>query len=113
MNNDHPLLGLDLLYGALFTSSRNLSSIEYYCMVIVCFVVAILGFVQGLATGVLLACVTFVVSSSREVNIRSVFSENYARSNTEWSIAQRFVMFAIVIIFVVVLLLVAYILYLL
>eukprot|EP01038_Epipyxis_sp_PR26KG_P004185 gene4185-5956_t len=82
-------LAIDLIIGALYNSSKTLDGLEYLCMLIVGTIVSILGFVQGMSVGILLACVTFVVASSRETNIRSIFSGNYARSDTEWSLQQR------------------------
>ena len=44
--------------------------------------------------GVLLACVTFVIESGRQSNIRSVFTGEFARSDTEWSVQQRYSLYS-------------------
>jgi len=82
-------LGIDLLLGTLIKGSKQLNNLEYLCMLLVGLVVSLFGFVQGIGMGVLLACVTFVIESGRQTNIRSVFTGDFARSDTEWSVQQR------------------------
>lgn len=78
-------LGVDLMISAFFENRRTLTYSEFFCMLFVCIIVVCFGFVMGMCVGILLACVTFVVASSNEQNIRSIFIGNEARSDTQWS----------------------------
>lgn len=82
-------LGVDLVVGALISSRKALDSLEYTSVLFIATVVSLLGFVPGICMGVVSACVTFVVQSSRQSSIRAVFSGDTARSNTSWSARQR------------------------
>jgi SulP family sulfate permease len=82
-------LGVDLVVGGLVTSRKVLDSLEYSSVIFIATVVSFMGFVPGLGMGVVSACVTFVVQSSRQSSIRAVFSGDTARSNTSWSSRQR------------------------
>jgi MFS superfamily sulfate permease-like transporter len=81
-------LGVDLLIASLLENSRTLTFLEFCCLLFVAVIVSIFGFVVGMSTGILLACVTFVISSSREQNIRSIFAGHEARSDTQWTVKQ-------------------------
>lgn len=82
-------LGVDLIMGALISSRKALDSLEYASVLFIATVVSLLGFVPGICMGVVSACATFVVQSSQQSSIRSVFSGDTARSNTSWSSRQR------------------------
>ena len=82
-------LGVDLIVGALLSSRKALDSLEYSSVLFIATVVSFLGFVPGICMGVVSACVTFVVQSSRQSSIRAIFSGDTARSNTSWSSRQR------------------------
>ena len=82
-------LGVDLVVGALISSRKALDSLEYSSVLFIATVVSFQGFVPGIFMGVVSACVTFVVQSSRQSSIRAVFSGDTARSNTSWSSRQR------------------------
>lgn len=77
-------LGVDLIVDGVLHSRPSLDALEYGSMLMVATVVAVWGFVPGIAAGVVSACATFVVQSSRENNVRAVFSGENARSNTSW-----------------------------
>jgi sulfate permease, SulP family len=82
-------LVVDLVVGALISSRKALDSLEYTSVLFIAIVVSLLGFVPGICMGVVSACVTFVVQSSRQSSIRAVFSGDTARSNTSWFVRQR------------------------
>ena len=82
-------LGVDLIVGALLSSRKALDNLEYSSVLFIATVVSFLGFVPGICMGVVSACVTFVVQSSRQSSIRAIFSGDTARSNTSWSSRQR------------------------
>ena len=67
-------LGVDLVVGALISSRKALDSLEYASVLFIATVVSLLGFVPGICMGVVSACVTFVVQSSRQSSIIAVIS---------------------------------------
>lgn len=65
------------ILGGLITSRKALDGLEYTSVVFIAGIVSILGFVYGIGFGVLSACLTFVVQSSRQSSIRAVFSGTF------------------------------------
>eukprot|EP01041_Mallomonas_annulata_P006305 gene6306-12761_t len=82
-------LGSDLIHAAVFASRTSLDTLEYTSVLAVMAVVSVMGFVSGIAAGVMAACVTFVVQASQESNIRGVFTGDAVRSNTSWPARYR------------------------
>lgn len=82
-------LGVDLVLGSLVTSRSILDSLEYTSVLVIAAVVSFMGFVPGVITGVASACATYIIQSSQQSSIRSIFSGQTARSNTSWSSHQR------------------------
>jgi SulP family sulfate permease len=78
-------VGLDLMYDALWASRKQFDMLEYCTVILITVVIALLGFVSGIAVGVVLACVAFTLQSSRAgAPVRSIFQGASAsvRSNT-------------------------------
>ncbi|KAI8878825.1 hypothetical protein K501DRAFT_195014 [Backusella circina FSU 941] len=74
-------LGLDLLKEALVDTWNSVHYLEYItiCVIIVC--MALVGFVEGIFVGIVLACIFFVVQNSRKGDaIRSTYTGEYMRS---------------------------------
>lgn len=77
------------IYIYSYSFHQTLDSLEYSSVIFIAAVVSVSGFVPGIFMGVVSACMTFVVQSSRQSSIRAVFSGDTARSNTNWSVRQR------------------------
>ncbi|KAG1325361.1 hypothetical protein G6F62_008592 [Rhizopus arrhizus] len=74
-------LGLDLLKEALVDTWGAVHYLEYItiCVIIAC--MAVLGFVEGILVGIMMACVFFVVQNARSTEaIRVACTGNYMRS---------------------------------
>jgi SulP family sulfate permease len=74
-------LGLDLLKEALVDTWNSVHYLEYFtiCVIIVC--MALVGFVEGIFVGIVLACIFFVVQNSRKADaIRSTYTGQYLHS---------------------------------
>ncbi|RCI01777.1 hypothetical protein CU098_010414, partial [Rhizopus stolonifer] len=74
-------LGLDLLKEALVDTWRSVHYLEYLtiCVIIAC--MAVLGFVEGILVGIILACVFFVVQNARSTDaIRAACTGKHMRS---------------------------------
>jgi SulP family sulfate permease len=63
-------LGIELLKEALYDTRATVHPLEYTTIVLIIVSMAVLGFVEGIALGLLLACVFFVVVYSRKQVIR-------------------------------------------
>lgn len=83
------ILGWDLLKDALCESRPRLDAFEYASVVIITVVIAIQGFVMGIAAGLVLACATFVIQASRSTVVKATFAGENARSNTAYGPHQR------------------------
>lgn len=91
-----PLLGGLLLYiGAtlliqwLYKSWWRLPRFDYLLVVFIVVVVGTVGFLPGVASGILIACVLFIVSYGKTSNIRYALSGKTCRSNVFRSRAQQ------------------------
>lgn len=74
-------LGLDLLKEALVDTWHSVHYLEYItiCVIIVC--MAVLGFVEGIIVGIIMACIFFVVQNARRSEaIRATYTGQYMRS---------------------------------
>lgn len=74
-------LGLDLLKEALVDTWNSVHYLEYItiCAIITC--MALLGFVEGILVGIIMACVFFVVQNARRSEaIRATYTGQYMRS---------------------------------
>ncbi|KAJ5089528.1 hypothetical protein N7532_008212 [Penicillium argentinense] len=74
------LLGIELLQEALVDTWGKLSKLEYLTVVIIVATMGAVDFVMGILVGIILACVNFVVQTSRKSAIRATFSGEIAGS---------------------------------
>jgi SulP family sulfate permease len=74
------LLGIELLQEALVDTWGKLSRLEYLTVVIIVVTMGAWDFVAGIFVGIILACVNFVVQTSRKSAIRATFSGETAGS---------------------------------
>ncbi|KAJ5168308.1 uncharacterized protein N7482_003902 [Penicillium canariense] len=68
------LLGIELLQEALVDTWGKLTRLEYLTVVIIVATMGAWDFVTGILVGIILACVNFVVQTSRKSAIRATFS---------------------------------------
>ncbi|KAF8244954.1 hypothetical protein K440DRAFT_557552 [Wilcoxina mikolae CBS 423.85] len=83
------LLGIELMREALYDTWGKLSKLEYLT---ICAIVVTMGawdFVIGILVGVLLACVSLVVQTSRKTPIRATYSGTVARSTVRRNPTQQ------------------------
>ena len=74
------MLGIDLAREALVTTFGRLHRLEYCTIVIIAFVMGLYDFVVGIGIGIGLACLVYVVQTSRKTVIRAEFSGAVAES---------------------------------
>lgn len=74
------LLGIDLLKEAVWDPWRKCHKLEYLTIIIIVLVMGIHDFVVGIFVGIVLACVSYVVQSSRHPAIRASYSGVVAES---------------------------------
>ncbi|KAJ5606124.1 hypothetical protein N7510_008905 [Penicillium lagena] len=74
------LLGIELLQEALVDTWGKLSRLEYLTVVIIVVTMGAWDFVSGILVGIILACVNFVVQTSRKSAIRATYSGEVAGS---------------------------------
>ncbi|GAA5842002.1 hypothetical protein JCM3766R1_005720 [Sporobolomyces carnicolor] len=74
------ILGIDLVKEALWDTHGRVSRFEYFTIWTIVVVMTVWDFVLGLAAGLILACVSFVVMSSQRRAIRSILAGSVARS---------------------------------
>ncbi|KAJ5482682.1 hypothetical protein N7539_006128 [Penicillium diatomitis] len=74
------LLGIELLQEALIDTWGKLTKLEYLTVVIIVVTMGAVDFVMGILVGIILACVNFVVQTSRKSAIRATFSGEIAGS---------------------------------
>ena len=74
------MLGIDLAQEALVATYGRLHRLEYFTIVIIALVMGVYDFVVGIAIGIGLACLVYVVQTSRKTVIRAEFSGAVAES---------------------------------
>ncbi|KAJ5935419.1 hypothetical protein N7466_004966 [Penicillium verhagenii] len=74
------LLGIELLEEALVDTWGKLTRLEYLTVLIIVVTMGAWDFVMGILVGIMLACVNFVVQTSRKSAIRATFSGEIAGS---------------------------------
>lgn len=74
------MLGIDLAMEALVATYGRLGRLEYLTILIIAIVMGIYDFVVGIAIGIGLACLVYVVQTSRKSVIRAEFSGAVAES---------------------------------
>nr|POE47718.1 uncharacterized protein c24h6.11c [Quercus suber] len=83
------MLGIDLAREALVLTWGRLHRLEYFTIAIIAFVMGIYDFVVGIAIGIGLACLVYVVQTSRKTVIRAEFSGEVAESTVRRHPRQR------------------------
>lgn len=74
------LLGMDLLKEALVDTIGRVSLLEYLTIVVIVLTMGIFDFVAGIVVGIILACVFFVVTTSKKSAVRAKYSGAVAKS---------------------------------
>ncbi|ADV20089.1 vacuolar protein [Cryptococcus gattii E566] len=74
------VLGIDLLMEAVWDTRHRVNKMEYITIWAIAIGMTVFDFVIGLLFGIILACIFFVVQSSRRRAIRGVFNGATARS---------------------------------
>jgi SulP family sulfate permease len=74
------LLGIDLLKEALWDTFRKCHPLEYLTIIAIVLIMGVHDFVVGILVGIVLACVSYVVQSSRHPAIRASYSGIVAES---------------------------------
>ena len=73
-------LGIELMIEALIDTWTVVNPFEYITIVVIVIAMGVLGFVEGIFLGVVLACIFFVVSNSQKSAIRTTFSGSSIKS---------------------------------
>ncbi|KXT17777.1 hypothetical protein AC579_3619 [Pseudocercospora musae] len=82
-------LGIDLAKEALVDTYGRLHRLEYFTILVIALVMGIYDFVVGVAVGIGLACLVYVVQTSRKTVIRAEFSGEIAESTVRRHARQR------------------------
>lgn len=82
-------LGFDLALEALWATLGRLHRLEYFTIVSIALVMGIYDFVVGITIGIGLACLVYVVQTSRKTAIRAEFSGKIAESTVRRPSRQR------------------------
>lgn len=83
------VLGIDLVREALLDTIGRVNRLEYLTIAVIIVVMTWSDFVVGSLVGIVLACLFFVMQTSRQNAVRSVFNGNAARSTVRRHAAQR------------------------
>ena len=83
------VLGLDLAVEAVWDTRNRVNRMEYITIWAIAIGMTVWDFVIGLLFGIILACVFFVVQSSRRRAIRTVFNGSSAKSTVRRPKSQR------------------------
>lgn len=83
------MLGIDLAQEALVATYGKLHRLEYFTIVVIAVVMGVYDFVVGIGIGIGLACLVYVVQTSRKSVIRAEFSGSIAESTVRRHPRQR------------------------
>jgi SulP family sulfate permease len=83
------MLGIDLAMEAIVATYGRLNRLEYFTIVVIAFVMGLYDFVVGITIGIGLACLVYVVQTSRKTVIRAEFSGAVAESTVRRHPRQR------------------------
>lgn len=83
------VLGIDLVREALFDTIGRVNRLEYLTIAVIIVVMTCSDFVVGSLVGIMLACLFFVMQTSRKNAVRSVFNGHAARSTVRRHMTQR------------------------
>ncbi|KAF2722595.1 hypothetical protein K431DRAFT_244621 [Polychaeton citri CBS 116435] len=82
-------LGIELAMDAIWATYGKLHRLEYFTIVAIALVMGIYDFVVGICVGIALACLVYVVQTSRKTVIRAEFSGDVAESTVRRHMRQR------------------------
>ncbi|KAK9240305.1 sulfate transporter family-domain-containing protein [Lipomyces kononenkoae] len=74
------LLGIELMREAVYDTWGRVSRFEYIVILVIIVAMTLWDFVYGIVVGIILACVSYVISSSRRSAIKATYSGTIARS---------------------------------
>ncbi|KAK9366537.1 sulfate transporter family-domain-containing protein [Lipomyces kononenkoae] len=74
------LLGIELMREAVYDTWGRVSRFEYIVIIVIIVAMTLWDFVYGIVVGIILACVSYVISSSRRSAIKATYSGTIARS---------------------------------
>jgi SulP family sulfate permease len=83
------MLGIELAQEAIIATYGRLNRLEYFTIVVIAVVMGLYDFVVGIAIGIGLACLVYVVQTSRKTVIRAEFSGAVAESTVRRHPRQR------------------------
>lgn len=83
------LLGIELMEEALWDTLGKCHKLEYLTIVAIVLVMGVYDFVVGILVGIVLACVSYVVQSSRVPAVRATYSGEVAESTVRRPRADR------------------------
>ncbi|PKI85235.1 hypothetical protein MVES_000796 [Malassezia vespertilionis] len=83
------VLGIDLVREALYDTIGRVSRLEYITIAVIVVVMTCSDFVVGSLVGIALACLFFVMQTSRQNVVRTIFNGHAARSTVRRHSTQR------------------------
>ncbi|KAI9656812.1 MAG: hypothetical protein M1821_003451 [Bathelium mastoideum] len=83
------MLGIELMIEALWDTRNKIHKLEYCTILVIVLVMGLYDFVVGIFAGVALACLNYVVQTSRKSAIRATFSGAIAESTVRRHPIQR------------------------
>ena len=83
------LLGIELMQEALWDPFGKCHRLEYLTIVAIVFIMGVYDFVVGIFAGIMLACVSYVVQSSRVPAVRAIYSGEVVESTVRRPRADR------------------------
>jgi SulP family sulfate permease len=83
------LLGIELLEEAVWDTIGKCHKLEYLTIIAIVLIMGVYDFVVGIITGIVLACLSYVVQSSRTPAVRATYSGEIAESTVRRPRADR------------------------
>lgn len=86
------LVGLDMLWEWLYESWQRLPGADYALILVILLVIASIGFMEGVGTGLVIAVILFVVTYSRISIVKSAASGRHFQSHVERAAPLRWIL---------------------
>ncbi|KAF2401241.1 hypothetical protein EJ06DRAFT_529372 [Trichodelitschia bisporula] len=83
------MLGIEMMQEAVWDTLGKLQNLEWFMILAITLVMGFWDFVVGIMLGIVLACLTFVVQTSRVSAVRATYSGTVARSTVRRHPVQR------------------------
>lgn len=83
------VLGIDLTKEAIWDTVGRVNAGEYFTIWLIIFVMTYYDFVVGILSGIIVACLFFVIQTSRRRTVRAVLDGSIARSTVRRHTTQR------------------------